>query len=777
MSNNKKKNENKSSSIRELDCLQPFNLSPENTFFSESRQQREYKSASENSSSDDESSHETNYIARPSRSGRKRKESGGAYVPESQPGSPSKSPATSPERPIVQPDVSTKLTLETNGVLKYQQVLKLQVNKTNFMQFQNGMFLVFKNTRVSGKNLLEICFLGDPDARVKVANLTKEQRRVYDFANECAIMIIARCVDVRLHMNFQKEIHAYKFWNSLKPTRSLIAAAKAVREIENLKREEFDNNVTYYDEMILLYNKLLLEQDKTILHERRFILVLIEGLQSIDENESLTMNHLFPLFNEDLLTVDKFRNVLEEYQFQLSTKSDRQKATPYRANQAVRKQKKTKKWTSQLTPLQEQLKKEGKCFVCHVQGHMRGDPKCSGTPPHVANLSGRLSTFSFSAHSTLNISQPMIVNEHVSMQHEDEGNDADDDADDDNDDAEGEGSTPLQGWPTEGEEDLEEGQISPKLLQVEAIKKAMDSWPTSLKEAFLKDVCPKCSHERITDALEVSRVNCWCSFHTTSHSVSNCVNSMPIANDVIDVDVPGLISSSESDGDNEDGPPAVLTAADLFMPSQPLVVLPHVPICGTFERAFRIWKSEVPIDLPGLDSGSSDDSCTTCSDDESDTLPNLLDHHGDVYSYIFVDEQTTPATVNEEEQPIEQPVIEPIAQLSTSLSSTDPDGWDTLTITRTTSFSSMTRGAVQDYFVKIQGAILREFHSELLLTNNVRESPAHQVLQLTIDQLMDATQRLEEAPEEQVSEMEDLVMRVGEVKIFGAARTARLQMR
>jgi hypothetical protein len=63
------------------------------------------------------------------------------------------------------------------------------------MQFQNGMYLVFKNKRVGGRNLLEICFIEDPGAEAKVNNLAKEQSIVYEFANESAIMIIARCVD------------------------------------------------------------------------------------------------------------------------------------------------------------------------------------------------------------------------------------------------------------------------------------------------------------------------------------------------------------------------------------------------------------------------------------------------------------------------------------------------------------------------------------------------------------------------------------------------------
>jgi hypothetical protein len=98
--------------------------------------------------------------------------------------------------------------LEANGALKNHDVPKLMRNKANYMQFRNGMYLVLRNPRAGGKNLLEICFVEDPEAEAKVSNLTKEQSTVYEFANESAIMIIARCVNFRLHLNFQKQMHA-----------------------------------------------------------------------------------------------------------------------------------------------------------------------------------------------------------------------------------------------------------------------------------------------------------------------------------------------------------------------------------------------------------------------------------------------------------------------------------------------------------------------------------------------------------------------------------------
>jgi hypothetical protein len=132
----------RSKSIRELDCLRPFNSSPENSFFSEDEHDGGAKPTSENNSSDDEPTHKADFKPQLRRSRRKRKESGGALLPESQSGSPSKSPATSPERTTDKPNVSSKLTLEVNGALKNHDVPKLMTNKSNFMQFQNGMYEV-----------------------------------------------------------------------------------------------------------------------------------------------------------------------------------------------------------------------------------------------------------------------------------------------------------------------------------------------------------------------------------------------------------------------------------------------------------------------------------------------------------------------------------------------------------------------------------------------------------------------------------------------------------
>jgi hypothetical protein len=153
-------------------------------------------------------------------------------------------------------------------------------------------------------------------------------------------------------------------------------------------------------------------------------------------------------------------------------------------------------------------------------------------------------------------------------------------------------------------------------------------------------------------------------------------------------------ASAPSTDENDDALPTVSTAGDIYAPSQPQVVLPHVYQQGDVERAFLIPRLPVlpvvPIDLPGLDSESSEDSCTS---DESDELPDLLDEHGRIYqslstlSFIVVDEQVTPAIETEEKKE----VIKPITQLrknasSSSSSVCDPEGWDTLTITRTTSF-------------------------------------------------------------------------------------------
>jgi hypothetical protein len=207
---------------------------------------------------------------------------------------------------------------------------------------------------------------------------------------------------------------------------------------------------------------------------------------------------------------------------------------------------------------------------------------------------------------------------------------------------------------------------------------------------------------------------------------------------------------------------AYLTAQDICAPHDPHVDLPDLIS---------------DVDLPGLVSDSSEDSDT---DDESDELPVLIDEQGHIHqslsllSFNVVDEQTT----SEVEADKKQEDVTPIAQLrynfsSSSSSICDPEGWDTLTITRTTPFTSMTRSAILDSFHSTQGAIQREFYSAWLPTDDVRVSPAFRALSLTNSLLLAAEEHLEKVPVEPVEQMEDSIMRIGEVMIFGAARKAR----
>jgi hypothetical protein len=101
---------------------------------------------------------------------------------------------------------------------------------------------------------------------------------------------------------------AYLLWESLRPVRSVIIAAAAVEEIEDLACSEFDNNRAYFDEMVSLYSNLKIEQGNDAIESRRFLLLIIQGLQEVIENETLCTIYLYPKFQNNTLTLDLLKD-------------------------------------------------------------------------------------------------------------------------------------------------------------------------------------------------------------------------------------------------------------------------------------------------------------------------------------------------------------------------------------------------------------------------------------------------------------------------------------
>jgi hypothetical protein len=145
-----------------------------------------------------------------------------------------------------------------NAALKKYPEQMLRNDKINFSPFRNAMLMVLQNTRVEDEelgvntNLLKLCFIEDPQAAVKLKALTGRESDKYRFANDSTIIMIAKCLEYRLQPKHDDMGEAYLLWESLRPVRSVIIAAAAVAEIEDLACSEFDNNSAYFDEMVSL---------------------------------------------------------------------------------------------------------------------------------------------------------------------------------------------------------------------------------------------------------------------------------------------------------------------------------------------------------------------------------------------------------------------------------------------------------------------------------------------------------------------------------------------
>jgi hypothetical protein len=190
----------------------------------------------------------------------------------------------------------------------------LRNDKTNFSPFRNAMLMVLQNTRVEDKelgvntNLLKLCFIEDPQAAVKLKAPTGRELDKYRFANDSTIIMIAKCLEYRLQPKHGDMGEAYLLWEFLRPVRSIIVAAAAAAEIEDLACSKFDSNTAYFDEMVSLYSNLKIKQGNDVINSRRFVLLIIQGLQEVIENETLCTIYLYPKFQNNILTLDLLKD-------------------------------------------------------------------------------------------------------------------------------------------------------------------------------------------------------------------------------------------------------------------------------------------------------------------------------------------------------------------------------------------------------------------------------------------------------------------------------------
>jgi hypothetical protein len=122
------------------------------------------------------------------------------------------------------------------------------------------MLMVLKNSKIEGNNLLELTFIEDAEAKTKIENLEGRSLKLFQYANDSAIIMIAKCLEKRLVPRHDDKRYACQIWEMLKPTRSVIIAFQAARDIEQLRCQDFDSNLLYYEEMVSLYDQLVLEQ-------------------------------------------------------------------------------------------------------------------------------------------------------------------------------------------------------------------------------------------------------------------------------------------------------------------------------------------------------------------------------------------------------------------------------------------------------------------------------------------------------------------------------------
>jgi hypothetical protein len=174
--------------------------------------------------------------------------------------------------------------------------------------------MVLQNTRVEDKelgvhtNLLKLCFIEDPQATFKLEALAGRELDKYRFANDSTIIMIAKCLKYRLQPKHDDMGEAYRLWESLRPVRSIIVAAAAASEIEELEFSQFDSNTAYFDEMVSLYSNIKIEQGNDAINPRRFLFLIIQALQEVTDNETLCTIYLYPKFQNKTLTLDLMKD-------------------------------------------------------------------------------------------------------------------------------------------------------------------------------------------------------------------------------------------------------------------------------------------------------------------------------------------------------------------------------------------------------------------------------------------------------------------------------------
>jgi hypothetical protein len=144
-----------------------------------------------------------------------------------------------PPRSLQGPKITVKLppsnetfAIEANQALKNFPVSILAKNKKNFFSFRNGMLMVIKNTKIGGENLLDLAYIEDAEAKTKIKNLEGRDLKLFQYANDSAIIMIAKCLESRLGPKHDEPRYSYQIWEMLKPPRSVIIAFQAAREIE-----------------------------------------------------------------------------------------------------------------------------------------------------------------------------------------------------------------------------------------------------------------------------------------------------------------------------------------------------------------------------------------------------------------------------------------------------------------------------------------------------------------------------------------------------------------
>jgi hypothetical protein len=111
----------------------------------------------------------------------------------------------------------------------------------------------------------------------------------------------------------------------------VIIAFHAARDIEQLRCQDFDSNLLYYEEMVSLYDQLVLEQGTHVMTETRLHLLIITGLASISNNHNFVTVHLLTKLENSTLTLTSLQNHITINELQSS--HDQQNYVSNHANQ------------------------------------------------------------------------------------------------------------------------------------------------------------------------------------------------------------------------------------------------------------------------------------------------------------------------------------------------------------------------------------------------------------------------------------------------------------